>query len=227
MVKIVRKRRTTRPLSSKQAKAVAKIAKRVDMKISETKHFIEGYSNAPSGGILGNIFGYSYGEVLDAIVQGTTSATRVGERIHVKNIYVKGMAKHTGLNSPTLHYYLLRTKNKTPALDDTDSGIFKKNDIGASIPTFLGIVDPNKAQVVGSAVVKFARSSSSTSVQCVPFTFNVKMDKSVKYLSGTGVKSLEGPYHYLWLCYVDEPGNTGTATGVTVDVATVTNFIDN
>ena len=222
-----RRKARNAPLSHKQVKAVAKIARRVDLRNDEHKTYQELFTFAPVNGILGNVGGYSYGNILSPIIQGTAVHQRVGERIHVNNIYVKGVAKHTGLNNPTLHFMLIRTRIPNPELSHTTTGIFKRSSVGESdFPYFMSVINKETVQVLGRRSITFDRSSSSGSVQVKPFAFNCKIGKTLKYHTGTGTMMLDSAWQYMYFMYVDEPGNTGNATGVTLDVGFITNFSD-
>lgn len=226
--KAQRKRRVrARPLTRPQVKAVARIAKKVDIRTAESKRYQDMFAIVPAGGIAGGSAGYGYGNLVASIAQGTTAWQRVGEKIHLKNIYVKGFAKHVGVNNPTVHFYLIRTRFATPTLNAAaGSGIFEGSNGTLQYPPFMGIINRRAVQVLGHRSISFDRSALSSSVQVKPFTISAKVDKDVKFMTGTSNMTEDSAWKYMYLYFVDEPGNTGTATGVTLDVGTVVTFSD-
>jgi len=89
----------TKPLSASQVKAVARIAKRVDLRNDETKLYRTNASNAVSSS-----FGAWYMNVLDNIPQGNTAGQREGNKINLRGVDLKFEFSRTSVAAASDYY---------------------------------------------------------------------------------------------------------------------------
>lgn len=123
-------RKAKQALTKAQAKAVAKIAKKVDASNEETKSVRSNYMNTVSG----LNYGGWYHNCLDQITVGTASNQRIGNKIHVSGIDVRLTIERSGMAAASDMFF------RVTVIDHTDP-YYTRSSIAANYWSSLPAVD--------------------------------------------------------------------------------------
>lgn len=167
-VKAKGKSKAAGPLSQAQVKAVAKIAKKVDLATAETKS-AQTYNSQT---LAANTF---YAQNLNYfIAQGTGAGNIIGEKLYLKNMYMRITvdATNTSVNSAkTIRLALVRSKKAlTNGLASiTASDIFRNDGSASADYGTFGMIDLHKVDLIkDETIVLQASGANAATVSNTP-----------------------------------------------------------
>lgn len=171
-------------LNAKQKKAVTAIAKKATLKVAETKSSISIR--------LADLFNdLVYAQNLNFhLAQGQTAETIVGEKLYLKNIYIKGRFysyNTAGAGNSNLHCRLMVIRTKK-ALTNTFSSITYDDVFRGSTTEIAesGFPDLHKVDVIKDVTYKIPMANISTEGTSTSFTHNLKINKTLFFDTDNG-----------------------------------------
>lgn len=199
----IRKRRYSKktvkgPLSKAQAKAVARIAKKVDLKENEHKSMFISINGS-------NMFdSLVYAKALNfAAAQGTGSEQYVGEKIFLKNFHLKGHASFTKAGDPAVIFrcLVIRSTNKILTNSSTAitySDVFRSGSSNSNFPSCLH-VDLHKVDLLYDSGPKVFNRNYSAQVPKYAFDIKIPINATRTWTADNSGYFKGGDYYFIMM----------------------------
>lgn len=199
-------------LTASQKAEVSKIAKRVVLRQAETKSYYQSSTNAT----VFDTVGYAR-NLIYPIAQGATSETVIGEKLHIKNIRIKGQMLFNGTTEADKMTRFVIIKSEKDLTNSqasiTLSDVFRATSNGSLAPT-VSSPDLHKIDLFYDSGPIRVVKSYATHLPIYPIDINVNIDKT-EYFDGDNSGNLKGGNYYFVFTAYD--GSTANMANIAFD----------